>query len=325
MDALVIGGTRFIGRHLVDQLRDDYDVTTVTRGRSDDPFADASDVDHVQGDRTDPDAVTALAADVDPDVVFDMVAYHPPEVRHACEVFSDVDAYVYVSTGSVYDDPTVPLREDEATLHECTTEQEADDSMETYGPRKAECDRAVFAAADDGVRAMAVRPGLVYGPYDYTERFNYWIRRVDEGGPFLVPGDGGCLLHRAYVEDVASALRVVAENGDAGEAYNVGDRRAIPFAETFGRLADLLGTDATPVYASERELAAEDLAVTDFPLYTPRPFLQATEKLAALGWESTPLDDALERTVEDYRASERTGASLGPDGDAEASLVDRLT
>jgi len=72
-----------------------------------------------------------------------------------------------------------PLREGETPLHECTLEQATDDSFETYGNRKAEGDRAVFAAAEDGVRAMAVRPPIVYGPHDHTERLDWWIDRVN--------------------------------------------------------------------------------------------------------------------------------------------------
>jgi 2'-hydroxyisoflavone reductase len=323
MHALVIGGTRFIGRHLVDQLRDDgHDVTVFTRGESGNPFADADDVAHVQGDRTDEAAVAALADDVAPDWVFDMVAYHPSEVEHATDVFADVDAYVYTSSISAYDDSGVPLRDGEAALHDCTAEQATDDSPESYGPRKAEGDRVVARAAEDGVNAMAVRPGLVWGPHDYTERFDYWLARIAAGDPFLVPGDGGSLLHFAYVEDVASGLYTVAREGDPGEAYDAVDRVAYALGDVFDQAAAAMDADPEPVYASARELAREDVEPTDFPLYTDRPFVASSAKLDALGWDHTPRETAMERCVADFRESERDGSDHGPDRDAEAELLD---
>jgi nucleoside-diphosphate-sugar epimerase len=321
--SLVIGGTRFIGRHLVDQLLAEGDrVTLFTRGEHGNPFAEHDRVDHVTGDRTVPADVSALA-DHDPDRVFDTCAMHPPEVRHATEVFADCGAYVYVSSGSAYDDDRLPLREDESNLHDCTPEQEGDDGPESYGPRKAECDRAVAAAAEDGVRAMAVRPMLVYGPHDYTERFDYWVERVRRGEPFLVPGDGAQVLHRAYVADVARALRVVAEEGTAGEAYNVADRGALSRRATIRRLGETLDVDPQPVYVSERELATEGIEPTEFPLYQPDAAYVSTGKLAALGWASTPLPEALAATAEDVRDG-RTGDAHGPDPEAAATLLDRL-
>ncbi len=227
--ALTVGGTRFIGRHTVAQLlASGYDVTTVTRGESDDPFAEEERVSNVQGDRNDRETLDRARETADPDVVIDLCAYHPRQVRAATEAFADCDAYVYVSSGSAYAAGDVPLREDETPLHDCTDEQADDESMETYGPRKAEGDRAVFEAAADGVNAMAVRPMLVYGPHDYTERYAYWVDRVAEYDRVLVPGDGGGLFHRAYVGDVARALRIVAEEGEPGEAYNVTGTLRVP-------------------------------------------------------------------------------------------------
>ena len=321
---LVIGGTRFIGRHLVEQLLETgRDVTLFTRGRHDNPFADHDRVTHVRGDRTDDERVRELG-EREPDRVFDTCAQHPPEVRHATGVFSDA-TYVYVSSGSAYDDDRLPLREDESTLHDCTPDQETADTVASYGPRKAECDRAVFEAASEGVRAMAVRPMLVYGPHDYTERFNYWVSRVLSGEPFLVPGDGASVLHRGYVADVARALRVVAREGTAGEAYNVADRHVLTNRATFERLGEAAGVEPAPVYASARELARADVEPTDFPLYTPESAWAATEKLAALGWDSTPLAETLAATVRDVRESDRTGDDHGPDPDAAAELLGELT
>jgi nucleoside-diphosphate-sugar epimerase len=251
------------------------------------------------------------------------VALHPGDVRTATDVFTDADAYVYVSTGAVYADSRIPIRED-AELRDWSTDAEDDDPHETYGPRKAEGDRAAFAAADEGVAAMAVRPMQVYGPHDYTERFDYWVHRVDRFDRILVPGDGGSLLHRSYVEDVAAGLRIVAESGTPGEAYNVADRTLMTLGDSVELIADALDTDVEVVTASERELSAHDLAPSEFPQYTPDPMVVETGKLADLGWGSTPRADAVAAHVENYLDSDRDGIARGPDREAECRAIEAL-
>ncbi|MFW5934490.1 MAG: NAD-dependent epimerase/dehydratase family protein [Halolamina sp.] len=321
--ALVIGGTRFVGRHTVEELLDnDYRVTTFTRGQSENPFTDHGGVGSVHGDRTDREALEEARESVDPSIVIDTCAYHPGDVATATEVFADADAYVYVSSGSAYDAPDVPMREGETALHECTAEQATDDSTESYGPRKAEGDRVVASAAEDGVRAMAVRPMLVYGPHDYTERFAYWTDRVAEYDAVAVPFDGGSLLHRSYVADVASALRIVAERGTAGEAYNVADRNTFSLSRSIELVAAGLDTEVEIVQTGPSDLAAAGVEPTAFPLYTPQPALAATGKLAALGWESTDPAEAVATTARAHREHGRDGVENGPDRETEEALID---
>ncbi len=321
---LCIGGTRFIGRATVETFLDDgFDVTLFTRGNSENPFADHVRVDHVEGDRRTDADLEAVAGRVDPDVVVDTVAYYPRDVRVATDVFADVDAYVYVSSGAAYGAEDVPKREGETPLEPCTDEQATDDDWDSYGPRKAEGDRAVFEAAADGVNAMAVRPPVVYGPYDYTGRYAYWIQRLRSHDRVLLPGDGTNLWHLVYVETVARGIHAVATAGTAGEAYNVADRRLLPLHDLVERLADALGTDADLVHACGRELAAGDLEPNDFPLYRDPPHVLSTAKLAGLGWEAVPVADAIERTVAHVREHYDPGQAPedGPDRNAEERVL----
>jgi len=323
---LIIGGTRFIGRATVEEFLDhDYDVTICNRGNHPNPFGDEPGVAYVTADRRDREALEAVATEVEPDAVVDCVAYFPEDVREATEVFADAEAYVYISSGASYGVERVPKREDDTALCECTPEQATTDSAETYGPRKAEGDREVFAAAERGVRAMSVRPTVVYGPHDYTERFDYWVDRVDNHQTVVVPNGGLSLWQMVYVEDVASALRIVAESGTAGEAYNVGDEHAPTLGQWIDLLADACDVSVRQVDASERELERNGLDPGDFPIYRDSPHLLSTAKLRSLGWSSTPHEQALARTVEEHRVSDRTGRSNGPDREAEVELIESLT
>jgi nucleoside-diphosphate-sugar epimerase len=323
--ALIVGGTRFVGRHAVSEFLDaGYDVTMFNRGNHTNPFADEDRVEHVEGDRTVEGEIKRAAIEVNPDVVVDCVAYHPRDVRVACEAFADADAYVYVSSGAAYGADRIPKREDETPLEPCSTEQAVDDDDATYGPRKAEGDRAIREAAERGVNATSVRPPVIYGPHDYTERFDYWIDRVERHDRVVVPGDGTNLWHLVYVEDVASALRTVAEEGEPGEAYNVGDGHAPTLGEWVERIADACGTEVDTVFAGPRELGAADLELTDFPLYRPYPHLLSTAKLRSLGWRPTDHETALAATVADHRDSERTGRENGPDREVEERVLSIL-
>jgi nucleoside-diphosphate-sugar epimerase len=320
--ALVVGGTRFVGRHLVDHLLDHgYRVTLFTRGRHENPFADRDGVAHVEGDRTERTDLRAAAMTTEYDAVFDVAAYHPGDVETAVDVFADAEAYVYVSSTAAYAAEVIPKREGETPLEPCTPAQATDDSPESYGARKAAGDRAVFEAAADGVRAMSVRPPVVYGPHDYTERTDYWLARVTDHDRVLVPGDGTNVRHRVYAPDLAAALRLVAEAGTAGEAYNAGDRRLTTLAEYVALAADAVGTDATVVTAGERALSAGGLVPADFPLYGAYPHVASTAKLAALGWESTPLASAMRATAADHRESGRDGGDVGPTREREERVL----
>ncbi|MGM0718267.1 MAG: NAD-dependent epimerase/dehydratase family protein [Halobacteriota archaeon] len=320
--ALVIGGTRFIGRYTVSELLDaGYEVTIFNRGTHGNPFDDTDAVAHVAGDRTNESDLRRASLRIDPDVIIDCIAYKPRDVHAATEIFNDVDAYVYVSSGAAYGEERIPKREDETPLQSCSVEEATDDTDSSYGPRKAEGDRAVFAAADRGVNAMAVRPPIVYGPHDYTERFAYWVDRVDTCDRIIVPGDGSDLWHLAYVNDVAHALRLVAERGTAGEAYNVGDGHAPVLREWIDLIAAGCDTDVEPVFASDRELGTVGLSTDAFPLYRGYPHLLETAKLRELGWEPTPHERTVPETVAEHRRSDRTGREHGPEREVETRLI----
>ena len=322
---LVLGGTRFIGRAAVEEFRStDATVTTFTRGNRADPFKGTDGVSHITGNRKDRDAVADAADRVDPDIVVDCIAYHPADVEAATEVFADVEAYVYVSSSGVYPDEAIPKREDETPLRSCTPEKAKDNSQETYGNRKAEGDRVVSRAADRGVNAFSVRPCLVYGPHDYTERLNYWIDRIDRYDRVVVPGDGQHLFHRVYVRDLARALRVVAKRGTPGEAYNVADRRLVDLDGLLTAVAAELGRDVEFLHTTPRNLAAGGLTVDDFVCYRDYSHVLSTEKLAGLGWDCEPLEVAIADTVQAHFENEVGGGKHEFPREKELAVIEHI-
>lgn len=342
---LVIGGTGFIGRHTVQELLDHgYDVTVLSRSVEGLPDT-WPEVSTIEADRTDPEALADAADSASPDIVIDCALFHPEDARTSVVVFENVDAYVYVSSGGVYARDDIPKRESVTPLHDYSPEHGEDDSMASYGPRKAECDRLVTAAANDGVSAMSLRPTMVYGPKTVgseesavsgsvswaaelpgiQNHHEYWIDRLSRYDQVVVPGDGTAIWHRVYVEDVASALRIVAEEGTPGEAYNAADRLALTMEDVIQLIAETLDTSVEVVHASRRELEEVGLDPDDFVLYHHLghnyPHVLSTCKLASLGWESTSVDVAMQRTVAEALESDRDGDMFDPGRELEERFL----
>ncbi|WP_425607722.1 NAD-dependent epimerase/dehydratase family protein [Natrononativus amylolyticus] len=226
---LTIGGARFMGRFTVEEFRDrGDDVTLFTRGNTPIPF-DEDDVGHVEGDRRDEAALRAATEAVDPDVVIDFAGFYPEDVRTALDVFSDIDTYVFVSSTSAYRlGSTVPIREGRTPLEPCSPEQAVDDTMESYGPRKAECDRLLLEADVD---ARIVRPTAIYGPYDPTGRLGYWIDRVRTHDRIVVPG-GDYLIQgespAVYGGRESDNCRITADAAQSGVSKSSAAWTSIP-------------------------------------------------------------------------------------------------
>jgi 2'-hydroxyisoflavone reductase len=189
MKLLIIGGTRFLGCHLVTaaQARG-HEVTLFNRGTH------SSDVETIRGDRhTDIARLRGRRWDA----VIDTYGMLPNSVRSAAEVLADsVDRYIFISTQNVYANVGMPGVTENAPLATLTSEQldeaYAIDRSGTpnygklYGGLKALCEQAAEEVMPD--RVLKIRPGLIVGPYDYTDRFTYWVARIARGGEVLAPG-----------------------------------------------------------------------------------------------------------------------------------------
>jgi 2'-hydroxyisoflavone reductase len=191
MRLLVLGGTRFLGRHFVDDaLGRGHEVTVFTRGSTAPPWGGA--VKHVVGNR-DPRIAPGLAAlgSGEWDAAIDTSGYVPRCVKAGAELLAGrVAHYTFVSSLSVYADATDPgltVAAPVATLDDPASE----DVAANYGALKARCEDEIRGAF--GNRALLVRPGLIVGPRDPTDRFGYWVAR------FLNPDLLGARPERAVV------------------------------------------------------------------------------------------------------------------------------
>ena len=211
MHVVVLGGTKFVGRHIVAELLSHgHRVTLFTRGQTaPDLFPEA---EHLIGDRL--GDVSALYERTY-DAVVDVSAYVPRAVHTVAEALSGDPFYLFISTISVYDDP--PAGSDETAsinqLDDPTTEVI---TAETYGGLKVLCENEVRARYS---RHVILRPGLIAGPYDPTDRFTYWAWRLNRPGPVPIPDRKSQPIQLIDARDLASFAVKALEDGLQGE-YN---------------------------------------------------------------------------------------------------------
>ncbi len=188
MKILILGGTRFVGRHMLElAAARGHMLTLFHRGKT--QPARLPDAEHILGDREgDLSALRGRAWDA----VIDTSGYVPSAVRAAAEVLHDAAPYyLFISTISAYADSATPGADESYPLARMPAEQAAAVSSasqitgENYGPLKVLCEAAVQEAFPG--RACIVRPGLIVGPHDASDRFTYWVRRAAQGGNILAP------------------------------------------------------------------------------------------------------------------------------------------
>jgi 2'-hydroxyisoflavone reductase len=214
LNVLILGGTLFLGRHLVRELSErGHSVSTFTRGRT--PADDGFKITRFIGDR---DGQLAALPREGWDAVIDTSAHWPSWVAASAAHLASAKRYLYTSSISVYD-----IRHPEIGDGLCPFEEmppnASEGDMNAYGPFKRRSEDVVRAVFGDE-RALIVRPGLIVGPYDPTDRFTYWVERVAEGGEILAPGTSNGRVQFIDVRDLARFMVRLLEDGRTG-TYDV--------------------------------------------------------------------------------------------------------
>ena len=215
LSILFLGGTGFIGPHQINYaLARGHQVTMFNRGSN--PGLFGNEVEELTGNRdADVDeGLKALEGSRTWDVVVDNSGYVPRHVRDSATLLKGrTGRYVYTSTTSVYDFERTPSVTHESPLHASFPDTE-EVNGETYGPLKAECDLLVQEIF--GSKATIVRPTVVVGPGDRTDRFTYWVERFHRGGDIVCPPDPGREAAWIDVRDLTHWLISLAENDTPG-------------------------------------------------------------------------------------------------------------
>lgn len=264
MRLLVLGGTRFLGRAVVDAaLSEGTEVTTFTRGESGEP---PPQVEALHGDRTDPESLDALRGR-DWDLVVDTSGYVPSVVGRSAELLADrVGHYVFVSTMNVYPNWPDQQARDDSPTHDCPPDAGPDDG--DYGFLKTGCERAVerhFAG-----RCTQARAGLIIGPHDNSGRLPWWVRRVAGGGEVLAPGDPGTAMSLVDARDLALWFLHCGRAGVSGRYVATAPAGQTSFGEVLDLCRQVTGSDARFTWVPDEVLVAHEVGPwVELPLWLP--------------------------------------------------------
>jgi len=321
---LILGGTGFIGPHQVRYaIARGHTLTLFNRGRTNaDLFPE---VERLVGDRD--DDLTALETG-EWDVVIDNSASIPRWVRQSAGMLADrAEHYLYVSSISAYASFAKPgLDEDDpvATTDDPTVEEI---TGATYGPLKALCEDEARRAFPD--RATIVRPGLIVGPGDPTDRFTYWPVRVARGGEVLAPGTPEDLMQVIDARDLTEWMVRMVEERVSGTFNATG--HPTPMGEALEQVREGTGSNATFTWADADFLAEQNVrSWSDMPAWVPpRDGFEgfgsvSIQRALDQGLEFRPLADTARDTVGWWRvlpAERRESPHAGLDADREAEVL----
>ncbi len=309
MRILVLGGTLFLGRDVVDAaLANGHDVTLFNRGRTNPELF--PDVEKLHGDR---DGDLAALAGRAFDAVVDTSGYLPRVVEATLDALGDVGHYTFVSSVSVYADLSTPAGEDAATA--TLAEETEDYRSEAYGPLKALSEQVVLARFPD---AFVVRPGLIVGPWDPTGRFTYWPERFLEPGPVLAPAPVDAPAQVIDARDLAAWIVAAAERRLAGTFNGVAPPTTR--GELIETCRNAAGSSAEVVWVDPEFLVEHEVGEwMELPLWLHDPGYAAmlstpVDRALAAGLAIRPLVETVAATLEWIATGEHDRSDPRPAG-----------
>lgn len=265
MKLLVLGGTVFLGRHIVaEALAHGHKVTLFNRGQHNpDLFPE---VEKLRGNRN---GNLETLKGRRWDAVIDTCGYIPRLVRASAELLAQsVEHYTFISSISVYADFSAPGLNENAPVGKLQDEAVEEITGETYGPLKALCEQAMENAMPG--RALIIRPGLIVGPHDPTDRFTYWPYRVAQGGGVLAPGHPDRPVQIIDVRDLAKWIMRMVEAGKTGTYNATGPDYTLTIGHLLETCRSVSRSNATFMWVDEGFLLAVGVQPwMELPLWIP--------------------------------------------------------
>lgn len=214
---LILGGTNFIGRNLVETLIElgKYELTLYNRGQTNKALF--PNLELIKGDRNTSDGANAIKGQWD--YIIDLSCYFPNSLQQIIpNVGTQLKKYIFISTCSVYElGKSFPLNEN-SNLKTCLPEDWEDETDRTYGERKVACETLLQKS---NLNYTILRPGLVYGKYDHTDRFYYWLHQVKNYSKIGLPNKGVQKFSVTYIEDLTNSILQSITPKEDKEAYNI--------------------------------------------------------------------------------------------------------
>lgn len=265
MKILIIGGTIFLGKHIVKIAQErGHEIVLFNRGKHNQELFPG--LEKIRGDRlTD----LNLLGDRIFDSVIDTCGYFPRAVRMSAEFMRNkAKHYTFISSISVYKEFDVKGLNEESATAVLEDENVEEVTGETYGALKRLCE--IAAEEVYGADALNIRPGLIVGEDDPSDRFTYWVIRIAKGGEVAVPDSFERAVQFIDVKDLAAFTLDMIEKG-AGGIYNAtGPDKDLSFGEFLRACRKVAGTDPEFIRMSEEFILENNIApYTELPLWVP--------------------------------------------------------
>lgn len=337
MKILIIGGTKFLGRHLVSVAKEhNHSVTIFNRGKHTNEVFDG--VEQIQGDRN---------FDLDKlknrnwDAVIDTCGFLPKTVKQSAEALKNsVGQYVFISSISAYADFSQPNFDETTPTAKLTPQQQVKLSEidmkdeingivlgEMYGALKVLCEEEaekVFAK-----NTLIIRSGLIVGEFDWTDRFSYWVMRVANGGEVLAPGNPKRFIQFIDARDLADWLIKSIENKINGIFNVTGNPNELTMGKFLDEIKSAGKSNAEFTWVSEEFLNRENVAAwNEMPLYLPesdeesKGFLSAnTDKALVKGLTFRPLHQTINGVLK-WRKNVKDELKAGISFERERELLE---
>ena len=321
MRILMIGGTRFVGKHIVRAaLVAGHEVSVFHRGRTGpELFPEA---EHLIGDRD--NDLSALAHGTW-DATIDTCGYVPRQVNELADALAGRGGqYTFISSMSVYAAPPGPGMQEDSPLVELADPTVEAFTGETYGGLKVLCERA--ARDRYGADELVVRPTYVIGPDDYTWRFPSWVTRIARGGTILAPGPADYPSQYIDGRDMADWVIEMVARRDGGTFHATGPTDQYTWGEELQTIVDAVGPAGTVLeWVDPGFLLEQGVDETALPLWgadDPDRWVMAGDPSAAFanGLRMRPLADTVRDTLE-WTTQHTQPTAPGLDADRERELL----
>ncbi len=309
MKILIIGGTGFISSRLIEKLLEKgHSLILLNRGKTKSNLIENEKLNFVFGDRNNTILLDELTAKTKFDVVYDMIAYSENDSLTAINGFKNkIGRFIHCSTISVYmlaENVKLPVTEDQINLPLMKEFKRSPFGWD-YGINKIKCENVLWKNHDDkNFPVSMLRPTYVSGPNDPAKRDYFWIERIIDGNPLLVPGEGNFKFQQVYIEDVAEAFcKIIEIERSIGEAYNVAGEEVFTLNQYLETLMNLLNKQVEIYHIDQKKFDEHEISYSSegdvFTFNPRRDAIFSLEKIKDhLEYKSTPFNEYMKITID---------------------------
>ena len=321
---LILGGTSFIGRNLVAKLIElnQFEIHLFNRGETNPGLF--PEVNKIIGDRNTED-IKKIAA-ISWDYVIDLSCYFPASIANILQYLNPkLKRYIYISSVSAYQLKEEQLHQEASlSLKNCEESQAQDTSDQSYGNRKAECERILQAARFDYI---ILRPALVYGPYDPTDRFYYWLYQVKTKNQILIPEKGENLLSLSFVKDLVACIIQAIDIPSHRQTYNAISTTEMSIKQIIVLASKILNRSPALIFVAPEIFHQQKLQQwVDIPLWIEGNWwTYSNQKLIEdFDLSFTSFEESLRETIQYYAQLNWQVPSYGISEDQRKNLIEQV-